>query len=38
VRDELDALGVTMLAVHIPAHSRAEYCELLAGFGADILQ
>lgn len=38
VAAELGALGVTMLAVHIPANSRAEYCELLAGFGADILQ
>lgn len=38
VADELGALGVTMLAVHIPANSRAEYCELIAGFGADILQ
>ena len=38
VSSELGALGVTMLAVHIPANSRAEYCELLAGFGADILQ
>ena len=38
VSDELGVLGVTMLAVHIPANSRAEYCELLAGFGADILR
>jgi hypothetical protein len=28
---------VTMCAVHIPARSRAEYCELLAGFGAEML-
>jgi len=36
-----DAYGTpgwdTMLAVHIPARSRAEYCDLLAGFGAEIL-
>ncbi|MEI8000103.1 MAG: TIGR03619 family F420-dependent LLM class oxidoreductase [Actinomycetes bacterium] len=30
-----EAIGVTMMAVHIPAHSRAEYCDLLAGFGHD---
>jgi len=37
VVDEYAALGVTMCAVHIPARSRAEYCDLLAGFGADVL-
>jgi probable F420-dependent oxidoreductase len=34
---EYAALGVTMCAVHIPAHSRAEYCDLLSGFGAEML-
>jgi hypothetical protein len=34
---QLDALGVTMLSVHMPAPSRAEYCDLLAGFGAEVL-
>jgi len=34
---EMEALGVTMLAVHIPARSRAEYCELLAGFGSEVI-
>lgn len=38
VVDECAAVGVTMLAVHIPARSRAEYCDLLAGFGADVLR
>lgn len=37
VAGEFGALGVTMLAIHIPARSRAEYCDLLAGFGADII-
>ena len=37
VVDQFAAIGVTMLAVHIPARSRDEYCELLAGFGAEIL-
>jgi probable F420-dependent oxidoreductase len=37
VVDEMAALGVTMLAVHIPAHSRAGYCDLLAGFGAEVI-
>jgi probable F420-dependent oxidoreductase len=37
VVDEMAALGVTMLAVHIPANSRAEYCDLLAGFGAEVI-
>lgn len=37
VVDEYAAIGVTMLAVHIPAHSRAEYLDLIAGFGADVL-
>jgi len=37
VVDEFATIGVTMLAVHIPARSRAEYCDLLAGFGAEIL-
>jgi probable F420-dependent oxidoreductase len=31
------AVGVTMCSVHIPARSRAEYCDLLAGFGAEVL-
>ena len=30
-------IGVTMLAVHIPAPSRAEYCDLLAGFGSEVI-
>jgi probable F420-dependent oxidoreductase len=33
----MEALGVTMLAVHIPARSRAEYCDLLAGFGSEVI-
>jgi probable F420-dependent oxidoreductase len=37
VVEEYAAIGVTMCAVHIPARSRAEYCELLAGFGAEML-
>jgi hypothetical protein len=37
IAGELEALGVTMLAVHIPARTRAEYCDLLAGFGADVI-
>jgi len=37
VVDELAAMGVTMLALHIAAHSRAEYCDLIAGFGAEVL-
>jgi hypothetical protein len=28
---------VTMLSVHIPARSRAEYCDLLAGFGSEVI-
>ena len=32
------ALGVTMLAVHIPAPSRAEYRDLIAGFGSEVIQ
>lgn len=35
--DELAAVGVTMCAVHVPAPSRAEYCDLLAGFGTEVL-
>lgn len=35
--DEYAAIGVTMCAVPIPARSRAEYCDLLVGFGADVL-
>jgi len=34
---QMEALGVTMLAVHIPAPSRAEYCDLLAGFGSEVI-
>jgi len=34
---ELAAVGVTMLSVHFPARSRAEYCDLVAGFGAEVL-
>lgn len=37
VVDEFAAIGVTMLAVHIAANSRAEYCDLIAGFGAEVL-
>lgn len=37
VVDEYAAIGVTMCSVHIPAPSRAEYCELLSAFGADVL-
>ena len=37
VVDEFAAIGVTMLAVHIAANSRAEYCDLIAGFGAEAL-
>jgi probable F420-dependent oxidoreductase len=37
VVDEYAALGVTMCAVHIPARSRSEYCDLLVGFGAEVL-
>jgi probable F420-dependent oxidoreductase len=37
VVDAFAAIGVTMLAVHIPARSRAEYCDLLTGFGAEVL-
>jgi hypothetical protein len=33
----MEALGVTMLSVHIPARSRAEYCDLLAGFGSEVI-
>jgi len=35
---EYAAIGVTMCSVHIPARSRAEYCDLLTSFGADVLQ
>ena len=37
IAGQMDALGVTMLAVHIPAPSRAEYCDLLAGFGSEVI-
>ena len=37
VVEQLAAIGVTMCAVHLPAHSRAEYCDLLASFGAEVL-
>jgi probable F420-dependent oxidoreductase len=37
VTDLYESLGVTMTLVHIPAHSRNEYCELLASFGSDVL-
>ena len=37
VVDEFAGIGVTMLAVHIAANSRAEYCDLIAGFGAEVL-
>jgi probable F420-dependent oxidoreductase len=37
VAGRMEALGVTMLAVHVPAPSRAEYCDLLAGFGSDVI-
>jgi probable F420-dependent oxidoreductase len=36
--ERYDSLGVTMTLVHIPAHSRKEYCDLLASFGSDVLQ
>jgi probable F420-dependent oxidoreductase len=36
--DRYESLGVTMTLVHIPAHSRKEYCDLLASFGSDVLQ
>jgi probable F420-dependent oxidoreductase len=35
--DAYAALGVTMCSVHLPAPSRAEYCDLLASFGAEVL-
>jgi probable F420-dependent oxidoreductase len=35
--DQFAAIGVTTLAVHIPARSRAEYCDALGGFGAEVL-
>ncbi len=38
VVDELGAIGVTMLSVHFPARNRAEYCDLVAGFGAEVLR
>jgi probable F420-dependent oxidoreductase len=34
---EYEKLGVTMTLVNIPARSREEYCELVRGFGADVL-
>lgn len=34
---ELEALGVTWLAVSLPCASRAEYCDRLAAFGERIL-
>ncbi|MBM3659581.1 MAG: TIGR03619 family F420-dependent LLM class oxidoreductase [Actinobacteria bacterium] len=34
---EYAAIGVTMCAVHIPAGSLVEYCDLLGAFGAEIL-
>jgi probable F420-dependent oxidoreductase len=37
IAGRMEALGVTMLAVHIPAPSRAEYCDLLAGFGSEVI-
>jgi probable F420-dependent oxidoreductase len=37
IAGQMEALGVTMLAVHIPAPSRAEYCDLLAGFGSEVI-
>jgi probable F420-dependent oxidoreductase len=37
VVDQYAAIGVTMLAVHVDARTRAEYCDLLAGFGAEVL-
>lgn len=37
VVDELAAVGVTMCAVHIAAAGRDEYCERLAGFGAEVI-
>jgi probable F420-dependent oxidoreductase len=35
--DEYQSLGVTTTLVHIPAGSRSEYCDKVAGFGADVL-
>ncbi|GMU78541.1 MAG: LLM class F420-dependent oxidoreductase [Acidimicrobiia bacterium] len=37
VVSDLAATGVTMCSVHLPARSRREYCDLLAGFGAEVL-
>jgi probable F420-dependent oxidoreductase len=37
IAGRMETLGVTMLAVHIPAPSRAEYCDLLAGFGSEVI-
>ena len=37
VAGRMEELGVSMLAVHIPAPSRAEYCDLLAGFGSELI-
>jgi probable F420-dependent oxidoreductase len=36
--DELERVGVTMVSVHFPSDSRAEYVDRIAGFGAEVLQ
>jgi hypothetical protein len=34
---ELEAIGVTMVSVHFPSDSRAEYVERIAGFGRSAI-
>ena len=31
------AIGVTTMAVHLPATDRATYCDLIAGFGRAVI-
>jgi alkanesulfonate monooxygenase SsuD/methylene tetrahydromethanopterin reductase-like flavin-dependent oxidoreductase (luciferase family) len=38
ITDRYESLGVTMTLVHIPAHGRNDYGDLLASFGSDVLQ
>jgi hypothetical protein len=34
---ELEALGVSWLAIALPCESRAEYAEAVARFGAEVI-
>ncbi len=38
VVEQLGALGVTMVGLHLPAPSRAAYLDLITGFGSDVLR